>query len=502
MLRKSAGNLARQAAPDEKTVFESLRPTSSSSSSYIASSSSSSSSNSYDAGKSSMRSGGYGGVGKAHASGSAVKRKPQRLSIVTTVLTSISLSLLLSAPLLYILFTRLGIGAPFPQQLLLSEATPVLSESALDVVAELPMPLGNIAVSSRGRIFFSYHPEYNPFFKILELKSNKQVVSFPSDEFQRKIITVLSLRVDTRDRLWLLDFANHGISGSPRLYAFDLRAKDIMSTNYSFPSDVAGFGSMLNDFQVDPKGEYIYIADTSLVGASPALVVYSIAQQRSFRILDSHPSMFGLSAFINITATQDVMKFGPLGVRINVDSIVLDRNGEWLYYGAMTGDKLFALPVAAIRDELQWISSNRSLGSSASTPPPKSLTKAIKLVCSEKPVSDGLSIDGAGNIWMTAVEHSALVVAVPFRAKSVTAEQPPAFSLVKAVQSPQLLRWPDGLSFGTDGLYITSSALHLRFLGKNISANAPFHILRLPFRHLKNKDLYRGQNYLSTPAGH
>ena len=39
---------------------------------------------------------------------------------------------------------------------------PVLKEAALEVVADLPLPPGNIAVSKSGRVFFTFHPEDHP----------------------------------------------------------------------------------------------------------------------------------------------------------------------------------------------------------------------------------------------------------------------------------------------------------------------------------------------------
>ena len=39
---------------------------------------------------------------------------------------------------------------------------PELPASALEVVADLDLPPGNIAVSADGRVFFSFHPEARP----------------------------------------------------------------------------------------------------------------------------------------------------------------------------------------------------------------------------------------------------------------------------------------------------------------------------------------------------
>ena len=58
-----------------------------------------------------------------------------------------SAGVLLFGILLYIAFTRMGLGTPFPSQAYTS-LSPLLSRSSLDIVAELDTPPGNIAVSS------------------------------------------------------------------------------------------------------------------------------------------------------------------------------------------------------------------------------------------------------------------------------------------------------------------------------------------------------------------
>jgi hypothetical protein len=62
----------------------------------------------------------------------------------------------------YLLVTRLGFGRPFPDQNY-HKLAPLLPESSLEVVAELPTPAGNIAVSKTGRIFFNFHPVSEAF---------------------------------------------------------------------------------------------------------------------------------------------------------------------------------------------------------------------------------------------------------------------------------------------------------------------------------------------------
>jgi hypothetical protein len=235
------------------------------------------------------------------------------------------LMVLVFATLSYFVGTRFGIGALFPIQEL-NDMPPIVKESELQIIAELDTPPGNLAVSSKGRIFFNFHPEYKPTpTKVAELKNRTSWLPFPSLEFQSKIVTCLSMRIDSKDRLWLLDFAQHGTSGSPKLFSFQLAQTptqpDHSFLDYEFPPSVAGFGSMLNDFVVDPTGQFIYIADTSLIAATPALVVFSIKERRSHRILSSHESMFGGPFLFNVGGVPTHL--GPLAFKVRAHVIFL-----------------------------------------------------------------------------------------------------------------------------------------------------------------------------------
>jgi hypothetical protein len=338
------------------------------------------------------------------------------------------------------------------------------------------------------------------------------------------MVSVLSLRIDQQDRLWMLDFAQHGtVKQGPQIMAFQLtgdRRKENMTApviRHDFPSSVAGFGSFLNDFQVDEERGLVYIADTSLIGLAPALVVYSVAKDTSYRLLSSHPSLFGPSVQLSISDRS--VGFGPFGLRIHVDSIALDRTNGRLFLGAVTADTLYSLPTQQIS---LWL--DKAGQSSSSLLLDRELLlgsdKGLKAVSRGKPASDGLSCDGSGLVYLTAIEHSAIAVGVPMGLGGDSAGGLFSLQWSILVQSERLLRWPDGLSFGPDGsLYITTSALHLK-LGKvkansnsnsnssssigsgNMSTHAPFHILRLPVKKIKKTDLFKKKGFVAPPAGH
>src|SRR5438046_4482675 len=267
---------------------------------------------------------------------------------------------------------------------------PALPVSALEVVADLDYPPGNIAVSSTGRVFFTLHPNGNPPFKLVELVGGKPV-PYPDQASQTtRFDSPLAVRIDRQGRLWTLDFARYG-RGQPRLVAFDLASNTIVH-QYDFPSNVAGFLSMLNDFQVDPRGEKIYIAETSPIRQKPALVIYDVAKRTSRRVLDEHPSVRAGNYVIH-TPERRVKVLGIYTVRIGVDSITLDDRGEWLYYGPFRGDRLYRVATPDLNDESL---APEALGARVETFGPKTS-------------SDGLSIDAAHTIYLSDPQPSAML---------------------------------------------------------------------------------------------
>jgi sugar lactone lactonase YvrE len=161
------------------------------------------------------------------------------------------------------------------------------------------------------------------------------------------------------------------------------------------------------------------------------------------------------------------MRLGPLGFTTHVDGLSLARDGATLYFSAVTSQVMYAVPVLLLLEATRKMDKGEAA-------PDKAAAAGIFVASDRKPVSDGQSSDAQGNVWITAFSESSLAVLSSSEHR-----------LVKVVES-SLLRWPDGLSFGPDGLYLTESALSIKLFGQKpakgktfLETHGPFYIYRI-----------------------
>jgi sugar lactone lactonase YvrE len=346
-----------------------------------------------------------------------------------------------------ILRLRYGGGEPYEDL----STPPELPESALQVVVSYPEPIGNVAVSADGRIFFTVHPESRPQGNRLLEWVDGAAVPYPSGTVQPHLFdTVLGLSIDRQNRLWTIDHGNHGFSDA-RLLAFDLATGEL-AHDYRFHPDIAPAGSFLQDLRVSADGNYVFIADASFWRKRPALIVYEVQTRHARRVLESHTSVKAGNYFIRTPLRE--MKFlgGLVSLKGGVDGIAIDEKDEWLYYGAINQDDLFRIPIRTLEDAAL---------------PARQLENAVERY-SRKPLSDGMSADRNGNVYVTDVEHGAVLI--------VGRDRQPR-TLIRSTG----IRWADSLCFGPDGwLYLADSAIpELVLQSKNhIKEKGPYNIFR------------------------
>lgn len=345
-----------------------------------------------------------------------------------------------------------GETAPFPDR----STEPMLPSSALEVVATLLEAPGNIAVSAQGRVFITLHPEGRPeTMRVAELV-NGQLIPFPNAEFQQPrgsgqpyFDTVFSIRIDDQNRLWTLDPGFHGLR-TPRLLAFDLQSR-AMVHQWDIPSDIAGIGSYVQDFQVTRNGAFVFLADVSAMALRPALISYSVLQKEGRRVLEDEPPVMGGNYTILSQGREMSLLDGLYKMHPGVDSIALDHRDMWLYFGPMSHEQLFRVPVEDLR-----VASRANIAAHV---------QKFGL----KPQSDGLTMDSENSVYITDVEHGAICVLNQKRE-------------LRTLIRDERIRWPDGLSLTEDGwLYFTDSALPDLMLRsrEHVKAAGPYHVYRV-----------------------
>ncbi|MCD6061682.1 MAG: hypothetical protein K0S16_1993 [Moraxellaceae bacterium] len=318
------------------------------------------------------------------------------------------------------------------------------TDSQLRKVAEFGHQVTGVAVARSGRIFVSFPrwTEDTPI-SVGEVLGSGDVLPFPDaawnawrntrrDELvpAQHFICAQSVVTDHHDNLWVLDPAApaqaHVVPGGAKLVQIDLVANRVMRT-ISFNEIVAPLGSYLNDVRFSPDDAWAYITDS---GAKGALVVVDLGSGHAHRVLNGHPSTQP-EKDVQVKADGHVLRRPDgRGVDFAADGIALSPDGQWLYWQAIKGRTLYRVPAAVLHDP---------------TAMPDTIAGAVEAVGENGP-ADGLFMDGAGRLYISAIEENAIKVREG--------------DAVRTLVQDRFLRWPDSFAQGPDGaLYVTSSRI-------------------------------------------
>lgn len=330
------------------------------------------------------------------------------------------IALIVICTIVFLSYTQIGGGIPLTEEPILEMFPP----HQLIQVHEFDQPPGNIAVDEKGNIAVCFHPEAQPKQKLKVLLTSNEILDLPNEWFD----TVMSLRFDRNGFLWTLDHGMHGLR-KPRLLQIDIQKIQILREIKIAPV-FAPLGSNLNDFQIAPNEDYIFIADTSFLRNRPGILIVNLQSGEIKRVLDHHETTQKGPYYVSVD--QQPVGHPPfVTMRPGIDSIAIDRRGEWLYYGSMSDTKLYRVRVA----DLLSLEANE-------------LGKQIEFY-SNKPLSDGLTIDDDNNIYVSQIQSN-----------SVSVIDGKTRQLKLLLKSPDL-QWPDGFSFGPNQtVFVSASYLH------------------------------------------
>lgn len=320
----------------------------------------------------------------------------------------------------------------------------------VEVIARLPQSVGNIAFTPDNQIIFSHHPFYDPDIRVARLTSPTTSEPFPNKEWNTPrpgtdayLDNVLGLRSDEDGVVWIIDmgFRTHI---TPKLVGWNTRTNRLERVYY-MPTPVTRPGSQPQDVVIDRKNRKFYIADEDIGpggdGSQSAIIVIDMDTGQARRVLEGDRSTVPEDVPITVDGS-DLTVPGKDGksivLKVGCDGITMDPRSEWLYYAPLSGHSLYRLRTADLNNE---------------TLPAAELSAKVERY-SAKPNAGGLSIDYAGNIYLTAVESRSVGMIASDRTYHTVASDP-------------AMVWPDGISYSPDGyMYVSAS---------QVSAAAMFH---------------------------
>ncbi len=339
-------------------------------------------------------------------------------------------------------------------------ATVFAGTATLEQVASLPeKQVTGVAVSRRGRVFVSFPDWSDPHrLSVAELVDG-QPRPYPNEEWnspgapEKHFVCVQSVYVDESDSLWVLDPAapkmKEIVKGGPKLVKIDLIKNQVVQT-IPFGEAIAPTKSYLNDVRVDVKTQTAFITDSGL----GAIIVVDLGTGKARRLLEDDPSTKAEKDFQLKINGHALLAENGKPPQINADGIALDRLNGYLYYHALTAQTLYRIKTADL--------GNRRLTS-------KQLAAKVERVL-ETPAPDGMRMGPNGKLYLTDLEHGAIVLFNPPEKK------------IEPVVADGRLSWPDSLAFGPDGaLYVTTSQIqHMpRFNGGKETRTTPYHVYKV-----------------------
>ncbi|WP_210297466.1 L-dopachrome tautomerase-related protein [Bradyrhizobium sp. 2S1] len=319
-----------------------------------------------------------------------------------------------------------------------------------EIVARLPESVGNIAITPDNQLIFSHHPFFSPEIRVAKLTSPTTFQPFPSAEWNtpRKgtdqyLDNVLGLRSDENGVVWIIDMGFR-TNITPKLVGWNTRS-DRLERIYYMPDPVTRTGSQPQDIVIDQKHRKFYIADENIGpggdGSHAAIIIIDMDTGRARRVLDGDRSTIPEDLPITVDG-KDLTVSGKDGkpsiIKVGCDGITMDVRSEWVYFAPLSGRSIYRVRVADLNDEKLT---------------PSELSARVERY-SDKPNNGGLSIDYAGNLYLTAVESKSVGV--------IGADRK-----YRTYLSDAEMVWPDGITASADGyMYVSAS---------QISAAAMFH---------------------------
>ncbi len=300
-----------------------------------------------------------------------------------------------------------------------------------EVVAFQGQQVTGVAVSDNGDIFANF-PRWRTgvTHSVVKIDQNQRIAAYPDerwndweigDSINASVFVAVQSVVAFEDKLYVLDTRNplfQGVVDHPKIFVFDLQ-KDKLVNTYTLTPNSYHSNSYINDLRIDKKNNKIYLTDSGHAG----LVIVDLTSGRSQRVLDNHVSTLAETDHLNINGKAWTNT-------VHSDGIALDTKNDMLYYHALTGYNLYAVPTSVL------VAADET-----------AVQENVKLVA-ETPAPDGMIIDDAGYLYLADLENHKIIKLNVSNGK------------MEVIAEGDKIKWADTFSIHNGVLYFTNSRIH------------------------------------------
>jgi len=314
-------------------------------------------------------------------------------------------------------------------------------DKRLQSVASFDHQVTGVTVAADGRVFVNFPrwTEDTPV-SVAELMPDGSTRPYPDAKWnawrnarmselspREHFVCVQSVVADQRGSLWVVDpaapNAEKTIKDGPKVVEIDLRSNTVKRI-FPMSPEVAGPASYLNDIRIAPDGRFAYLTDS---GSPGGLVVLNLESGQAWRVLSGDVSTQFDPSVTVMTDGRPLRRPDGRQPLFNADSLALSKDGNSIFWQALTGKTLYRIPTTSIQK-----------ASEANRVRPEK-------VATTEPV-DGLWTGKNGEIYLSSIADNAVKVLNPTDGS------------VRPLLADPRLRWPDTFSQGPDGaIYVTAS---------------------------------------------
>lgn len=244
----------------------------------------------------------------------------------------------------------------------------------------------------------SVHEFYGKDIRVVEVKAGGAVTPYPNSDWAKipegdgpGLNGVLGLRADRQGILWMLDAQTQTHSG--RIVGWDTTNESLHRVVY-LGAPITKPTSFLNDLAVDRTHEAIYITDTASADTS-ALIVVNLDTGRARRVLEG--SDFTRPEDKKMVIDGKVVMLGEAPAKIGANPITVDPTDTWVYFAPMTASSMYRIKTS---DLLDFSLTDDELAMRVEN-------------YGSKPISDGSTVDGGGNVYVTSITDDSIGVIRP-----------------------------------------------------------------------------------------